>query len=196
MWSECEAQDGMHFNAQKHVAIELIDPVSGAQLPWEEGRTGEIVYTAFTREATPLLRYRSRDHAQVMSTRPCSCGRTSPRITCIGRTDDRLIYKGMNVFPTAVRDLILKGFAEQVGPMIRIWKDYKEQVRFDEPLAVDVESVSELTSTQVAALAANIEQAVRAQLQVRITVTVLRTGQLPRAVYKNAILSVREPKMN
>jgi phenylacetate-coenzyme A ligase PaaK-like adenylate-forming protein len=194
MWSECEAQDGMHFNAQKHVAIELIDPVSGAQLPWEDGRTGEIVYTAFTREATPLLRYRSRDHAQVMGARPCSCGRTSPRITCIGRTDDMLIYKGMNVFPTAVRDLILKGFAGQVGPMIRIWKDYKEQVRFDEPLAVDVESLSELTPTQLAVLSADIEQAVRAQLQVRITVTVLRTGELPRSVYKNAILAVRESK--
>lgn len=191
MWSECEAQSGMHFNAQKHVAIELIDPISGAQLPWEEGRTGEIVYTAFTREATPLVRYRSRDHARVMGAQPCSCGRTSPRITCIGRTDDMLIYKGMNVFPTAVRDLILRGFAGQIEPMIRIWKDHKEQVRFDEPLAVDVEAMSHFDWHQATPLAADIEHAVRTQLQIRISVTVLRPGQLPRGVYKNAILAIR-----
>jgi phenylacetate-coenzyme A ligase PaaK-like adenylate-forming protein len=191
MWSECEAQSGMHFNAQKHVAIELIDPDSGVQLPWEEGLRGEIVYTAFTREATPLVRYRSRDHALVMGSQPCSCGRTSPRITCIGRTDDMLIYKGMNVFPTAVRDLVLNGFSEQVEPMIRIWKDYKEQVRFDEPLAVDVEARSDFAWSQAALLAADIEQAVRAQLQIRISVTVLHAGELPRSVYKNSILAVR-----
>ncbi len=191
MWSECEAQAGMHFNAQKYVAIELIDTISGAQLPWEEGRTGEIVYTAFTREATPLVRYRSRDHAWVTGVQPCSCGRTSPRITCIGRTDDMLIYRGMNVFPTAVRDLILKGFSGQLEPMIRIWKDHKAQVRFDEPLAVDVEAQSNFDWSQAAPLAADIEHAVRAQLQIRISVTVLRSGELPRGVYKNAILAVR-----
>ena len=66
MWGECEAQDGMHFNAQRYVAIELIDPDSGQPLPWAEGATGEIVYTAFARDATPVVRYRSRDHALVI----------------------------------------------------------------------------------------------------------------------------------
>ena len=139
MWGECEAQDGMHFNGQRYVVIELIDPESGEALPWREGASGEIVYTAFRREATPLLRYRSRDHAQVVGV-ACRCGRTSPRIRCIGRTDDMLIYKGMNVFPTALRDLIATRFAGSVEPMLRIWKDTKEQVRFDDPIAVDVEA--------------------------------------------------------
>ena len=67
MWGECEAEDGMHFNARGHVLLELIDPESGAALPWREGASGEIVYTAFDRDATPVVRYRSRDHARVVA---------------------------------------------------------------------------------------------------------------------------------
>lgn len=191
MWGECEAHDGMHFNAQKHVAIELIDPASGALLPWEAGATGEIVYTTFAREATPLVRYRSRDHALVTGVDRCACGRTSPRIRCIGRTDDMLIYKGMNVFPTSIRDLIAKRFAGSVEPMLRIWKDSKDQVRFDDAIAVDVEAASGFDMTQASGLAQAIEREVRAQLQVRVAVTVLEMGSLPRSAYKNSLLAVR-----
>ncbi len=102
MWSECEMQDGMHFNAQKYVAIELIDPDTCETLAMEDGAVGEIVYTTFEREATPLLRYRSQDHMQLIGN-DCACGRTSPKFRCIGRTDDMIIYKGMNVFPAAIR---------------------------------------------------------------------------------------------
>jgi phenylacetate-CoA ligase/benzoylacetate-CoA ligase len=191
MWSECEAHHGMHFNAQKHVAIELIDPASGESLPWREGATGEIVYTAFDREATPLVRYRSRDHALVVGT-GCTCGRTSPRIRCIGRTDDMLIYKGMNVFPTAIRDLIASTFAGHIEPMLRIWKATREQVRFDDPLPVDVEAATALPEHRYAELAQAIENEVRGQCQVRVQVSVLPPGSLPRGVYKNALVVVRE----
>jgi hypothetical protein len=98
LWAECEAEGGMHFCGQRSVAVELIDPASGAVLPWEEGVRGEAVYTTFAREATPVLRYRSADHL-VVTAMSCPCGRTSPRIRCVGRTDDMLIYKAMNVFP-------------------------------------------------------------------------------------------------
>jgi phenylacetate-CoA ligase/benzoylacetate-CoA ligase len=192
MWAECEAQDGMHFNVQRYVAIELIDPDSGAVLPWRDGAAGEIVYTAFEREATPLLRYRSRDHAVVTGMK-CACGRTSPRIRCIGRTDDMLIYKGMNVFPTAIRDLVTSRFAGQVEPILQAWREHPGQVRFDEPIAVDVETVAGFDPAQVAALARNIEAEVRTQLQVRVAVTVLPFGSLPRGTYKNAILAIRTP---
>lgn len=191
MWSECEHGGGMHFNAQRHVAIELIDPDSGQRLPWREGTTGEIVYTTFTRQATPMVRYRSRDHALVAGT-ACACGRTSPRIRCIGRTDDMLIYKGMNVFPTSIRDLVTRRFRGEVEPMMRIWKEHREQVRFDEPIAVDVEAAAGVEPARYAALAQAIEAEVRNQLQVRIRVTVLPSGMLPRSVYKNALLAVRD----
>lgn len=190
MWGECEEHDGMHFNAQKHVAIELIDPATGETIPWEAGATGEIVYTTFARDATPLVRYRSRDHALVIGT-DCRCGRSSPRIRCIGRTDDMLIYKGMNVFPTAIRDLIMQRFVDDVGPMLRIWKDRADQVRFDDPIPVDVEAGPSLDPASYAGLASAIVQCVRAQLQVRIAVTVLEPGSLPRSAYKNSLLAVR-----
>ena len=194
MWGECEAHDGMHFNAQKHVAIELIDPATSEQLPWVAGATGEIVYTAFTREATPLVRYRSRDHALVTGVDRCVCGRTSPRIRCIGRTDDMLIYKGMNVFPTSIRDLIALRFVGSVEPMLRIWKDSKEQVRFDDPIPVEVEATPGFDMTQASGLAQAIESTVRAQLQVRVVITVLDAGSLPKSAYKNSLLAVRASK--
>lgn len=192
MWGECDARNGMHFNAQRYVAIELIDPDSGATMPWREGATGEIVYTAFARDATPLIRYRSRDHALVTGTGACSCGRTSPRIRCIGRTDDMLIYKGMNIFPTSIRDLISQRFGGLVEPMLRIWKEQKEQVRFDEPIPVDVEMAAGLERLDYPSLADEIEKAVRAQLQVRVAITVLDSGSLPRSAYKNSLLAVRD----
>lgn len=190
LWGECKAGDGMHFNAQKTVAIELIDPESGATVPWRAGATGEIVYTTFERDATPLVRYRSRDHALVTAT-SCACGRTSPRIRCIGRTDDMLIYKAMNVFPTAIRDLILQRFAGHVSPMLRIWKDRADQVRFDQAIPVDVEATAELDPSGYPALAAEIVQLIRSQLQVRIAVTVLAPGSVPRGVYKTPLVAVR-----
>ena len=192
MWGECEAEDGMHFNAQRYVMLELIDPDSGQALPWREGGTGELVYTTFARDATPVVRYRSRDHAEVVAMR-CACGRTSPRIRCIGRTDDMLIYKGMNVFPTAIRDLVVDRFAGRIEPLLRLWKSSREQVRFDDAIPVEVEASTSLDGAQHAALAAEIEDVVRTQLQVRVAVTVLERGGLPRGVYKNAIVAVREP---
>ena len=219
MWGECEAQDGMHFNAQRYVAVELIDPASGQSVPWCEGATGELVYSAFDREATPLVRYRSRDHALVVGM-GCACGRTSPRIRCIGRTDDMLIYKGMNVFPTAVRDLVASRFAGRVGPVLRLWKRHANQVRFDDPIEVDIERVQPgsaadahaasgagapdagLASRAVLAAAARpgddglrreIEAAVREQLQVRIAVSFVEAGAAAPNAYKNPLLAVREP---
>ena len=194
MWSECEAQGGMHFNAQRHVAIELIDPDTHENIHWREGAEGELVYTAFAREAAPVVRYRSRDHVSVVATR-CACGRTSPRIHCIGRTDDMLVYKGMNVFPTSIRASILEAFAKDVEPIVRVWKEYASQVRFDEPIVVDVEASAGFDLAQAENLAREIEQQVRTHLQVRIAVHVLKPGGLEKSVYKNAILAVREPRL-
>jgi phenylacetate-coenzyme A ligase PaaK-like adenylate-forming protein len=190
MWGECEMQDGMHFNAQRYVAVELVDPVSGQQVRWTEGATGELVYTAFVRDATPVVRYRSRDHALVVGTR-CACGRTSPRIRCIGRTDDMLIFKGMNVFPSAIRDLVVARFATRIEPVLRIVKEHKDQVRFDDAIPLEVEAQA-LAAPQREALAREVEAEVRTQLQVRVAVTVLPPGTLPRGTYKNALVVVRD----
>ncbi|MFO1350887.1 MAG: hypothetical protein U1F68_09510 [Gammaproteobacteria bacterium] len=189
MWAECEHGNGMHFNAQRYVAIELIDPASGERLEWREGANGEVVYTTFDRDATPVLRFRSRDHV-VVTGAGCACGRTSPRMICIGRTDDMLIYKGMNVFPSAIRDLVAE-HATSLAPLIRVWKDHAEQVRFDAPIAVEIEALPGIAAGEYARLKAAIETAVRARLQVQIAATILAAGSLPRSAYKTPLVAVR-----
>lgn len=190
MWSECEAEDGMHFNAQRYVAVELINPDSGERVQWQEGATGEAVYTTFAREAMPVVRYRSRDHVQVVAMH-CACGRTSPRMRCIGRTDDMLIYKGMNLFPSALRDLVGTQFAGRAAPLLRIWKARADQVRFDDPIPVEIEAEAVLDAEAASALAREIEDLTRARLQVRIAVTLVAPGALPRSMYKQSLVAVQ-----
>jgi phenylacetate-coenzyme A ligase PaaK-like adenylate-forming protein len=194
LWAECDEGGGMHFCGQRSVVVELIDPLSGEPLPWEEGVRGEAVYTTFAREATPALRYRSADHMLVTAT-SCPCGRTSPRVRCVGRTDDMLIYKAMNVFPSAIRAVVLDGFAGDTQPYLRVWKDAADQVRFDDPIAIDVEADADLPEGDYADVARRIEREIRERLQVRVMVTLVPPGALPRSAYKTALIHVREPEI-
>ncbi|BDV02058.1 phenylacetate-coenzyme A ligase [Thermodesulfomicrobium sp. WS] len=103
---ECrEAQDGLHL-WEDHFLMEIIDPQTGEVLP--EGETGELVITTLTKEAQPLIRYRTRDITQINAI-PCKCGRTHRRITRIqGRSDDMLIIRGVNVFPQQIEAILLE----------------------------------------------------------------------------------------
>jgi phenylacetate-CoA ligase len=105
LWGECEERCGMHLGGRGYVHAELIDPETGAAIAMADGARGELVLTHLRHQAAPLLRFRTRDHVQVW-TAPCKCGRTAPRVRCIGRTDDMLIVRGVNVFPSAVREVI------------------------------------------------------------------------------------------
>jgi phenylacetate-CoA ligase len=102
---ECEEQTGMHIN-EDHFIAEIIDPETGEVLP--EGEKGELVFTCITKEAFPLLRYRTRDIC-VLSRKPCSCGRTHVKMTKpMGRSDDMLIVKGVNVFPSQIETVLIE----------------------------------------------------------------------------------------
>ncbi len=105
LWGECEAKAGMHFSGRGFVHFELIDPASGAPIPLADGAEGELVLTHLVNRSAPLLRFRTRDHVRLGVGR-CACGRTAPRVRCIGRTDDMLIVRGVNVFPSAVREVV------------------------------------------------------------------------------------------
>ena len=118
LWGECTEQDGMHLGARGFVFCELIDPETGAAIEIDDGATGELVLTHLQHRAAPLLRFRTRDHVE-MRTNPCACGRTGPRVRCIGRTDDMLIVRGVNVFPSALREVV-SGFVPQVSGHIRV----------------------------------------------------------------------------
>ncbi len=101
---ECEEQHGMHIN-EDHFYVEVIDPDTGEVLP--EGSKGELVFTSLDKEAFPLLRYRTRDIC-VLSREKCSCGRTFIRMTKpMGRSDDMMIIRGVNVFPSQIETVLL-----------------------------------------------------------------------------------------
>ncbi len=188
MWSECEDETGMHFNAQKYVMVELTDPDTGAHLPWEPGVCGEPVYTTVEREATPMVRYASHDYVRVEAV-SCKCGRTSPKIRCIGRVDDMLIYKAMNVFPSAIRDVIVSYFEPFLTGYVQVVKDYPEQVRFDDAIPVDVELKPGLEDPEK--VKRNMEDRVRDLLTVKVEVTFVEPGTLQRTQYKTPLIRVR-----
>lgn len=104
---ECECQTGMHINEDNFIA-EIIDPDTGEVLP--EGSKGELVFTSITKEAFPLLRYRTRDIC-ILTREKCKCGRTLVKMTKpMGRSDDMLIIKGVNVFPSQIETVLLRDF--------------------------------------------------------------------------------------
>ena len=120
---ECCEQTGMHIN-EDHFIAEVIDPNTGEVLP--EGEKGELVFTSITKEAFPLLRYRTRDIC-ILSREKCSCGRTHVKMTKpLGRSDDMMIVKGVNVFPSQI-ETVLIGQGFQANYQIIVTRDKVHQ---------------------------------------------------------------------
>lgn len=192
-WAEDDDGHGMHFMARGFVHAELIDPESGAPRAWEEGAEGELVYTALAREAMPLLRFRSRDHV-IVNMQPNPQGRTGPRIRCIGRTDDMLIVRGVNLFPSALRS-ILKEFMPHVSGMLQV-RPKAAGVLQSPPLPVVVELGSGCTNPPEG-LRQRIVDEIRARLLVTTDVGLVPYGTLPRETYKSRLVDysdVASPK--
>jgi phenylacetate-CoA ligase len=183
LWGECEEQDGMHLGARGFVHAELIDPDSGAALAMEDGATGELVLTHLQHRAAPLLRFRTRDHVE-LRTSPCRCGRTAPRVRCIGRTDDMLIVRGVNVFPSAVREVV-GAFAPQVSGHILV-RPEAPGVKQDSPLPVSVELAQGAHANP--ALADAIRERIRNVLVVQARVDLVPWGSLGRSEYKSRLV--------
>ena len=183
LWGECEEQDGMHLGARGFVHAELIEPESGEALPLEDGAAGELVLTHLRQRAAPLLRFRTRDHVEVR-TSPCPCGRTSPRIRCSGRTDDMLILRGVNVFPSAIREVV-GAFAPEVSGHVLV-KPRAAGVKQDPPLPVAVELARGEADRPL--LAQAICDRIRDVLVVQTVVELVPWGTLQRSEYKSTLL--------
>ena len=183
LWGECEEQDGMHLGARGFVHPELIDPGTRAAIGLENGASGELVLTHLRHQAAPLLRFRTRDHVHVKAG-PCPCGRTGPRVRCVGRTDDMLIVRGVNVFPSAVRDVV-GGFAPRVSGHIRV-RPRAAGVKQEPPLPVVVE-LSRGVETD-AELADAIRERLRAVLVASMQVELVPWGALERSEYKSQLV--------
>jgi phenylacetate-CoA ligase len=180
LWGECEEQDGMHLGARGFVHAELVEPESGEAMPMEDGAKGELVLTHLQQRAAPLLRFRTRDHVEVR-TSPCACGRTGPRIRCLGRTDDMLIVRGVNVFPSAIREVV-SGFAPAVSGNILI-RPRAPGVKQEPPLPIAVELAPGGTADAEA-----IRGRLRDVLLVQTAVELVPWGRLQRSEYKSQLV--------
>ena len=186
-WAECEHRHGMHFVGQGLIHPEIIDPDSGEVLAIEAGVTGELVCTSLDRECMPLVRFRTRDHVQVTHTE-CDCGRTGFGIRIIGRTDDLLIVRGVNVYPAAVRDVIA-GFAPHTNGVIEIQLHEAPPAGWEPPVHILAEHGD--TPGDLGALAQAIEARLREKLIFRARLELVAPGTLPRYEYKAKLVRER-----
>ena len=183
LWGECEAQDGMHLGARGFVHPELIDPESGAAVALADGASGELVLTHLRHRGAPLLRFRTRDHVAVRMG-PCPCGRTGPRLRCLGRTDDMLIVRGVNVFPAAIREVV-SGLVPRVSGQILV-RPQAPGVKQRPPLPVSVELARGADADS--ALADAIRDRLRSVLVVDTRVELVPWGSLQRSDYKSKLV--------
>jgi len=177
---ECEAQSGLHVNEDLFYP-EIIDPETGKSLP--AGEKGELVFTTLTREGTPMLRYRTRDITFIME-EPCVCGRTTRRIhRLFGRTDDMLIIRGVNIFPSQIEQALIE--IEGTEPQYLIIVSRGEN-RLDEvELQVEVKKDAFSDETRgLESLRNRIEQVMKSKLQISVKVKLVEPKTIERSVGK------------
>jgi len=183
IFGECFEQGGMHFSAQEYIFPEVIDPYTEESLAIEEGTRGELVYTAIDRECVPLLRFRTRDRVAVTAA-SCTCGRTSFRLRCFGRTDDMLIVLGVNVFPSAIKDTISSLAPDTTGEM---------QILLDQPgpkVAPPLRIIAEYGHevTDLSELRQRIEGLIKDRLTIPCAVDLVPPETLPRYEMKGQLV--------
>jgi phenylacetate-CoA ligase len=166
---ECEARNGLHFSGQGATLVELVDPESGEQIAIEAEARGELVFTHLHREASPLIRFRSRDIAEVVALE-CECGRTGFRFRVVGRTDDMFRVRGVNVFPSAVEELLRERGVDRFAIVL-------ERFPVEPPVKILVEAVNGRER--------ELAEAVRARLEFTCEIA---AATLPRAEGKSKLL--------
>lgn len=173
---ECSEKSGLHV-FEDHFYVEIIDPETGEVLP--EGEKGEIVYTSLTKEAFPGIRYRSRDITRLYHDN-CKCGRTLVKMEKVtGRSDDMLIVRGVNVFPSQVESVLME--IEGTEPHYQIIVDRKGSL---DDIEVMVEVNEKIFSDEIKvmnALSKNINDKFRSVLGINAKITLVEPGTIPRS---------------
>lgn len=172
---ECEEQRGMHVN-EDHFIAEVIDPKTGEVLP--EGEKGELVFSCITKKGFPLLRYRTRDIC-VLSREKCSCGRTHIRMSKpLGRSDDMMVVKGVNVFPSQIETVLLNNGYEANYQLV------VDRVGNSDTIACDVEwlpSKAPKDATEKAAREKKLVSGLKSMLGISVEVHLVAPKTIPRS---------------
>jgi phenylacetate-CoA ligase len=183
---ECECQAGLH-GWEDHFLFEVIDPETGHAMP--EGEPGELVITTLTKEALPMLRYRTRDITKV-TTAPCDCGRTHLRILRItGRNDDMLIIRGVNVYPSQV-EAVLIGLPN-IAPHYQLVVERHGSL---DHLTIEAEAQVGVDATAYAAAARQVAHHVKSLIGITADVLVKKPGEIPRSQGKAVRVRDLRPK--
>jgi phenylacetate-CoA ligase len=185
---ECEHQAGLH-GWEDHFVFEIIDPESGK--PLQEGQAGELVITTLTKEALPMIRYRTRDITRLSSER-CACGRTHVRIKRItGRTDDMLIIRGVNVYPSQI-EAVLVGLP-RLAPHYQIVVERRGSL---DHVTLEVEAaVGALESPDAGTpIGDSVRHHVKSMVGITVDVTVKKPGEIPRSQGKAVRVRDLRPK--
>ena len=173
---ECSAKEGMHIN-EDHVIAEIVDPVTGEPLPY--GESGELVFTTITKTGMPMIRYRTHDIC-VLDDSKCSCGRTHVRMSRItGRTDDMLVIRGVNVFPSQIEEVLLK--IPGVSPHYMLVVD---RVNSTDRLEVQVELTEEMfsdTVSDIEKIQNRIKEQIKSVVGVAAVVKLVPPKSIPRS---------------
>lgn len=192
-WAECDHQDGMHMVSMDYVITELLNPETGEVIPFEKDAEGELIYTAIGRRASPLVRFRSGDHVKVLGTE-CACGRTGPKIRCVGRTDDMLIIRGANVFPSAIQSIIGE-MAPETNGVMRVVADFEGHTS-QGALKIIVERGPGRSEGDDPALKKSIETRLRDSLVFKADVRIVNPDTFEKPGAAKVALTLREyPKL-
>lgn len=187
VFAHCVHRTGKHHLTADLVLVQLIDPATGALKPIEHGAEGEYIFTHLDREACPLLRYRTGDVLRTYTT-PCECGRTGFRMDIIGRSDDMLIVRGINLYPTAVVAIVGTFMPRATGKAQVVLPAAGPKV--EPPLRVRVECGEGVAPGTSGDLAKSIEAAIRADLSVTARVELVAYGQFQRTEAKTKLISI------
>lgn len=171
--AQTEQCEDLHLLACDVLFPELVDAVSGRRLPWRAGERGELVLTHLAKQAQPLVRFRTGDIIDLVATDTAACGRTAPRFRVVGRSDDMVVVRGLNLFPAMIGG-VLHGFTELSG----LWRAELDAPPPYDYLPIDAELARPVEST--AGLAGAIEAEIKARLGARARVRLLEAGSLPR----------------
>ncbi|MFH1149683.1 MAG: phenylacetate--CoA ligase [Actinomycetota bacterium] len=173
---ECERKNGLHIS-EDHFLAEVVDPVTGEPLP--DGRQGELVLTTLTREAMPVVRFRTGDLTS-LDREPCECGRRSARMSkVLGRSDDMLIIRGVNVYPTQVEKALLE--VEGIEPHYLIVVDRRAELDSLEVLVEVSEGVFSDDTRAMRQFAGRVENHLKKVLNVRARVSLKEPHSLERS---------------